>query len=326
MVDQPNVESKNQFQLHPHFFPSTLVFFKFCNMLSPMSLAGAALALSQLFSITLAQGPYDPGLPIPRISDNSLASSDVADFFYDYYTAKSEHNISHYMTFFDLVDASYTDVSLGTQFRNVTAIRDCFTGVFSHMQPGSIAYPIQVGVEVRLLSVFDFKQGKITRVLDLWDGRKSPIIEGRGQDEYFDNLGLDNLHTSPDPGMQAVMSKLNDMLSEGDAAGAQALFSYNAVLVDQTLRTRLLGQLAIGRYLERAVSRLPYGEGTTLRHVVGKGKGGGYEWKSKQGKGIYGLSLVELDERGLIKRYVALWDGSRVRDHQLKVLNALALE
>ncbi|KAJ3474284.1 hypothetical protein NLG97_g9914 [Lecanicillium saksenae] len=313
-------------------------------MLSKQSLAGASLALSQLFSITLAQGPYDPGLPIPRISDNSLASPEVADFFFGFYTAKSEHNISRFMTFFDPVTASYADVSLGAQFRNVSALRDGFTGVFADMQPGSIAYPLQVvgdmdsaivasvdtpgmyGTEVRLLSVFDFKDGKITRALDLWDGRKSPIIEGRGQDEYFDNLGLDNVHTSPDPSMQALVSKLNSFLSKGDAAGAQSLFSYNAELVDSTLRTRLVGQLAIGRYLQRAVSLLPYGEGATLRHVVGKGKGGGYEWKSVQGRGIYGLSLIELDEKGLIKRYVTLWDGSRVRDRQLKSLNALSLE
>lgn len=313
-------------------------------MIGIFSLTSAALALSHL-GTAMGQGPYDPGLPIPHISDNALASPALSAFLYDYYSAKSAHNITSYMTFFDPTQASYTDVSLGVQFRNGTAMRDGFTEVFARMQPKSVAYPLQVvgdmdtgaivasvdtpgmyGAEVRLLSVFDFKEGKIARVLDLWDGRKTPMIDGRGQDEYFDNLGLDGVHSTPDPGMQATVSKLNALLAKGDAAGAQALFSYNAVLEDMTLRARLMGQLAIGRYLERAIDRLPYGAGTTLRHVVGKGNGGGYEWKSKQGRGIYGLSLLELDEAGLIKRYVALWDGSRVREHQLKTLNALALE
>lgn len=241
------------------------------------------------------QGSFDPGLPIPHISDNSLATQEVVKFFNAYYTAKSSHNISSYMDFFYPVEASYTDVTLGSEFATRSAIQEGFTGVFSNMGPGSIAYPLQIigdtrsaivasvdtpgmyGAGLRLLTVFDFLDNKITRVLDVCDGRQNIVAGNRITPVYYNDLGLATLHDDVDPKMDQVAQKLNSFLATGNFNATRALFSYDAVFEDHSLSTRLQGQLAIGRYLNRSISQLPYGTGTVFRHVVGKGQGGGYE-------------------------------------------------
>jgi hypothetical protein len=54
-----------------------------------------------------------------------------------------------------------------------------------------------------------------------------------------------------------------------DAAAASALFTTDATFEDLTLHTTMVGQQAIGGVLDRAAALLPYGPGTSVRHVVG---------------------------------------------------------
>lgn len=133
--------------------------------------------------------------------------------------------------------------------------------------------------EIRSISAVDFRDGKVTRQVDYWDGRGNPDIEGRpARNQYPTNLGLDTVEDTAAPEIDWAAHQLNAALSACDAEAAMALFSNDAVFEDITLRTRQEGQTAIGRYLQRALEHLPYGPGTTLRHVLGSVEGGGYEW------------------------------------------------
>ena len=75
-----------------------------------------------------------------------------------------------------------------------------------------------------------------------------------------------------------VAQKLAAALAAGDAQAAGALFSYDAVFMDRAARARILGKLAIGKYLSRVSMTAPYGKGAKLVNVVGSDQGGGYEW------------------------------------------------
>ena len=281
---------------------------------------------------------------IPKTSDNTHATPEVVEFIYSYYNAKSSHNITAYLKYFHPTNASYTDVTLGSAFPNRTAIEAGFTPIFAAMEPGSLAYPLQIvgdmrsvlvhsvdtpglfGPEIRLLTIFDFLDGKLTRVLDVWDGRRNVLVQNRGRDVYYNNLGLDLVHNPADPRIAEIVNKLSTNLASGNVGAVESLFSSDAILQDFTLRTRIEGSLAIGRYLGRSVSNLPYGVNSKLRHVGGFSAGGGYEWKSNTAKGVYGVSVIELDRENKVTRYTTSWDGSRVNDGQIRALTDAALE
>lgn len=107
-----------------------------------------------------------------------------------------------------------------------------------------------------------------------------------------------------------VVDKLNDALSVGDATAASALFSYNAIFEDPTLRTRVEGQIAIEAYLQRVVHSLPYGVGNNISHILCNAGGGGCEWRPSGSAVRYGVAALELNRSGNITRFTATWYGS----------------
>ena len=80
-----------------------------------------------------------------------------------------------------------------------------------------------------------------------------------------------------------------------------------------TLRTQILGRLAIERYLERALDKLPAGTGSSIVHVVGGDMGGGFEWQTAPAYRTTvrrGITAIALDPEGKISRLTTLWDGA----------------
>ncbi|KAF4621515.1 hypothetical protein G7Y89_g14557 [Cudoniella acicularis] len=222
---------------------------------------------------------------------------------------------------------------------------DRFTEVTEEWAKNATSYPLQIlgdtasavvhyvdtpglfGAEIRSISAVDFRDGKVTRQADYWDGRRNPVIADAGPDgQYPYDLGLDTVEQKAAPEMNRTAHQLNDALSAGDAEAAAALFSYDAIFEDITLRTREEGQLEIGRYLQRALAYLPYGPGTTLRHVLGSVQGGGYEWQTDGQPVRNGIAALELDGSGLITQFTAVWDGSRMNDSAIQALAALSIE
>jgi hypothetical protein len=122
---------------------------------------------------------------------------------------------------------------------------------------------------------------------------------------------------------------LQAALADNDAEGAAALFSSDAVYEDMTLRTQVLGRLAIERYFDRALTRLPAGAGSSLLHVVGGDMGGGYEWQAAaayRASVRRGISAITLDQDGKITRLTTVWDGAMIPDADIQSLIPLSLD
>ena len=124
-----------------------------------------------------------------------------------------------------------------------------------------------------------------------------------------------------------VSKKLHDALAAGDVAAASALFTPDAVYEDMALHAQILGKLAITRYLNRAIAKVPYGKGASQVHVVGGDMGGGYEWTPPASfPNKRGNSAVALDGQGLISRFTTVYDSSLMDDATYQALVGLSAE
>ena len=281
----------------------------------------------------------------PDIADTSHASWLAAEFFQGYFTAKSLHNATWWLQFFHPTQAVYYDATLGFAFTSRSVIETEITNLTQSWPENATSYPLQIlgdtasavvrfvdtpglfGAEARIIAAVDFRDGKVTREVDYWDGRRNPSISSRSPDnQYPYDLGLDTVGEQAASEMNRTARQLNAMLSAGDAKAAAALFSYDAIFEDTTLRTREEGQLAIGRYLQRALPYLPYGPGATLRHVLGNVQGGGYEWQTDGQPVRNGITALELDGSGSITRLTTVWDGSLMSDSAMQALAVLSIE
>jgi hypothetical protein len=67
-------------------------------------------------------------------------------------------------------------------------------------------------------------------------------------------------------------------------------------LANVALRAQLIGRIETGRYLGRVLADVPYGQSSSLRHVVGGTAGGGFEWTAGPDHGgLAGITALELD-------------------------------
>jgi ketosteroid isomerase-like protein len=281
----------------------------------------------------------------PDIADSSHASQRAAEFFHGYFTDKSRHDVDAWLGHFHPTDACYYDATLGWGAGSRSAMDEMLHQVVSNWPENAKSYPLRIlgdttsavvvfydspelfGAELRIVAAFDFQDGKVTRQIDYWDGRRNSAIELRGPDnQYPHGLGLEGVEETVAREMGETAGQLNDALAAGDARAAAALFSTDAVFEDMTTRTRVEGRLAIGRYLGRALPELPYGHGTTLRHVLGGARGGGYEWQAVGGPVRDGITALELDDGGAITLLTAVWDASRMDDSAMRSLARLSIE
>ena len=93
------------------------------------------------------------------------------------------------------------------------------------------------------------------------------------------------------------------------------------------LHAQILGRLAIARYLNRALGKVPYGKGSTMVHVVGSDQGGGYEWRPDAAFPMRrGIIALALDEHGQIMHFTAAYDSSLLDDPAYQALVLLAAE
>ena len=123
-----------------------------------------------------------------------------------------------------------------------------------------------------------------------------------------------------------MAQKLAAAFASGDAKAADALFSYDAVYLDRALRARVLGKLAIGKYLSRVLATVPYGKGAKLVHVVGSDQGGGYEWTNADSSVKRGIVAIELNSAGQIDRLDTTWDNGVMSDADLQALVLQSIE
>ena len=295
--------------------------------------AGAATA-------TAAGGnlPYPPG-----VTDASHAAPAVAEVFRGVFTAKSEHNLAAFMSYFSTANAVYIDACLGVALSGWQAISTEFTGLFASAPASAVSYPLRIvggtrsavvelvdtpgffGQELRSLSSVTFDgQGKITRWVDYWDGRSS-LWPNTIPSAY---PGFSDAEQNADPAVVQAAAELQAAFGAGDAAAAAALLSADVVCEDMAAHTRVEGQIQARRYYARALGQLPYGPGAALAHVEGSAQGGGYEWSAAPAAAPMrrGHTALELNPAGQISRVTAMYDSSLLSYPAYQSLVGLAAE
>jgi hypothetical protein len=281
----------------------------------------------------------------PDLADVSYASSNLVESMREYFTAKSNHDATAWLTHFNLDKITYIDAVVGFSF-NPSTFAPAIEQMTRQWGPNGKSYPLRIlgdldscivllrntpdlfGNELCGFAAIDFEDGKVIRQVDYWDGRRIPFVEHRVPDDQFpSDFGESAITRRRNPAIEKLTGELSAAMKAGDSTAAAALFTPEAVFEDLTTRTRIQGQLAIQRYLNRALPILPYGLDATVRHSVGNNQGGGYEWIGKPGAlSARGINVVELNEHGLITRFTALWDASQADNTDMLKLTSLAIE
>lgn len=292
-------------------------------------------------------------LPNPPL-DASHGTRGLADLVTAIFRDKTIDPGDVFMGHFDK-QAHYSDVVLG--FKNdFEELQTALAGLTARWPDTARAYATRVlgdkdsavvffvdetpmfGTEVRIVSAVNFRDGKILRQVDYYDGRHfgadaivklAESIPGQFRSpvgNFPADLGEKQVGETADRRMRAAATALSTAFSGGDLVGAAAMFAPDATLEDLTLHTQIVGRNAITVFLESSLPLLPYGAGTRLRHVLGSARGGGYEWVADSGAVRNGIVALELGDDGLITRLTTVWDGSLLDDEDITTLLKHTLE
>src|ERR1700677_5398602 len=233
-------------------------------------------------AMTLAAGNLHAEPIFPDVVDTSHATPEAAAFFKSYFTAKSEHKPVPTTDHFSEAHLTYIDAALGWPFYSKKGMTELFEQYMPKWPPTGLSYPTRIsgdtrsalvaftdtpelfGGEIRILAAIDFKDGKIVRWIDYWDGRsfgaETAAKMRTPPDKFPINFDYDVASDGASAKIKDVAQKLATAFAAGDAQAADALFSYDAVYMDRASRVRVLGKLAIGKYLSRTLANLPYGK------------------------------------------------------------------
>jgi hypothetical protein len=305
------------------------------------SICAAAVVLLAAASVQ-AQTPY------PNVVDTSHATPEAAAFFKSYFTAKSEHKPVPTTDHFSEAHLTYIDAALGWPFYSKKGMTDLFENYMPKWPAAGLSYPTRIsgnthsalvaftdtpelfGGEIRILAAIDFKDGKIVRWIDYWDGRsfgaEAAAKMRTPPDKFPTNFDYDVASDGASAKIKDAAQKLSAAFAAADANAADALFSNDAVYADRALRTVVLGKQAIGKYLARVLATVPYGKGAKLVHVVGSDQGGGYEWVNADGPVKRGIVAIDLNSAGQIERLNTTWDNGVMSDADLQALVLLSIE
>ena len=283
----------------------------------------------------------------PDVADVSHATAEAAEFFRSFFTAKTGKDLEAAVAHFHPDKTVYFDATLGFGSGSRADLRDGLEQYMPSWPAGAKSYPTEIigdmtsavvfmtdtpemfGGEIRAIAFIDLEDGKIVRWVDYWDGRGFGNIDllrsmRVPEDSYPHDLGAGTVASRPGKIADAAQ-ELNAALAAGDADRAGELFAYDARFEDMTLRTQIRGRAAITRYLQRAMSDLPYAQ-ASIRHSVGTGQVGGYEWQAEGHTVPRGAAALELDQEGKITRFTGVWDGSLLDDTAITAAAAHALE
>ena len=301
-------------------------------------LAGATPALASTPSAPPARLP-DPPQDVTHATP--LLVQRVNSLFRD----KTARDVDGFMSHFSRNPLYYTDATLGWYIPTWTALQAIFAQYMPTWPDTARSYATRIigdensaivefvdspelfGHEIRAIAAVDFRDGLIVREVDYWDGRHFGIdaVDAlRTPDAQFPTTyGEQYIAERSSTALGQVLDRLCAALAAGDTTG---LFAEDAIFEDLALHTEFAGASAIGAYVSRAYTRLPYGVGTAVRRTLGSGRGGGYEWIGNGFSGSHGIIAVELDAADRITRFTATWDASRLDDAALAALLADTLE
>jgi limonene-1,2-epoxide hydrolase len=318
-------------------------------MKSPVIVLAIAIAIGAL-SVSVVRAQQNETL-FPEIVDASHATAEAAAFFHSFFTAKSRHDVDATMDHFSTTTLTYIDATLGWPFYSHEALKGVFAEYMPKWPPSGLSYATRIlgneqsalvaftdtpelfGAEIRILAAVDIEDGKVVRWIDYWDGRHFGTELAAKLRTPADKFPTDFKESSADDNASArirdVAAKLHAALARNDSKTAASLFSNDAVYEDMTLRTQILGRLAIERYLGRALAKLPAGGGSSLLHVVGGDMGGSYEWQAApayQATVRRGITALALNQNGEITRLTTVGDGAMIPDAEIRTLMTLSLD
>ncbi|WP_407495750.1 nuclear transport factor 2 family protein [Pseudooceanicola sp. MF1-13] len=295
----------------------------------------AAAVLSMQAGMAIAQSERD----YPTTFQSDHAAPETAQLFDDVFRAKSTGQAEEMMSNFSTDMVGYCDTTLGWPCKTHAPLVEAFKGYMPKWVNG-LSYPIEVlggpesaivyfidtpelfGSDLRVIGVVDIRDGKIVRWADYWDSSAYPV-EGYNKlvmpPEKFNTDYLEGkIEQRASDKIIEVSNGLAEALASGDKEKLDALMAYDVVLEDAALRTQIVGEPAVQAYLDRALSKLPYGAGLTVRHVVGGDLGGGFEWTSGTEDAVkHGVAALTLDDKGKISRITMVYNG-RLLDSDLK--------
>jgi len=316
--------------------------------------SGAAVALTALGATVVPSAVAAPtgtptSTPTPDpVLDTSHATPEAVGLVVSTFLDKTDRDVDAFMAHFSKRQLTYTDGTLGAKYATWSELRAVFAQFMPAWPPTIRSYPTKIigdarsamalfvdspemfGHEIRIIAPIDFRGGKIVREVDYWDGRHfgsdatGAIRNPPGQ--FATDFGEGTVGEQSPPVLRRVASALANALAAGKSAAASELFTTDATFEDLTLRTAVVGQPAIGGFLDRSRDLLPYGSGTSIRHVVGGTQGGGYEWKKPGAPVDHGVIALELDRQARISRLTTIWDGSLVDDATITTMLAATLE
>ena len=190
--------------------------------------------------------------PYPDVVSTSHATPEAAAFFKSYFTAKSEHKPVPTTDHFSDAHLTYIDAALGWPFYSKKAVTEAFEIYMPKWPPAGLSYPTRIsgdthsalvaftdtpelfGGEIRILGAIDFKDGKIVRWIDYWDGRSFGAEMAAKMrtppDKFPTNFDYDVASDGASAKIKDVSQKLATAFAAGDAAAADALFTNDAVL------------------------------------------------------------------------------------------------
>ncbi len=316
---------------------------------SILAIAATMTLVVSAAQITSAAGDQ-MNVVLPK-ANTEHATPAAADFLRSYFTAKSRRNVEDTVGHFSEEKLTYIDAPLGWLRESYQAQKEVFSRLMPNWPATGRSYPTRIlgdensavvlfantpdlfGSEIRAMAAVDMENGKVVRWVDYWDGRHFGAERAAQMRTPADRFPTDFRETSVRGAASARIDetarKLQAALADGNGTAAAALFSPDAVYEDRTLRTQIVGRIAIARYLNRALDRLPYGVGGSVAHVLGNDLGGGYEWRAAPAyreSVRRGITALELGGDGTIERLTTVWDGSVVAEAELGKLVLLSME
>lgn len=278
------------------------------------------------------------------MTTNEWPHAPLAGTFEEFFRIKTSCDVAGTMAYFSPALATYTDATLGWDLASHETLqgvfeqympnwkppaRSYFTGILSNATSALIHMvdtPELFGGELRILAAVDLADGKIVRWVDYWDASafdgdlyrqlRTPV------EQFPTDLKDGVVPTQAAVELVRVATALHSALAAADADATSPLLHPDVVLEDMALRTHIVGRIEAVKYLGRVLADVPYGSGSTLRHVVGGSRGGGFEWTS--GAGLAGITALELDADGLVTRITSVYDSRQLPDEQKAALHVAA--
>lgn len=300
--------------------------------------------------VTTNLRPYPDAEELLGFAETEHANPEACEFIMRFFVAKNRHDVAATMGFVAEDLTVYADVTLGWELEGYDALRATWAQYMPHWGVGR-SYPSRIlgelvqgygslmlvftdtpelfGGEIRAAGAVDVRGGKITRWADYWDSANfaSGVYDGLKRPDP--NVAL-SLRSEPAPASEIIRRAAEGFvngLSIGDAAAVGRLFSYDGVLEDHALNTRVYGRQAIVRYLARVSASSPVGAGVRLGRVVGGDLGGGFEWAGQPGSAVQsGATVLALNGRQEIVRATAVYDGRNLSAQDRQALASLGVD